>query len=174
MDHPGPASAIAATARVESMPSKERMAGSPPLGVMRVRTRETLSRPDIAQLIMRGARECGYPVPAAIAAELLREPWSETVAVFVGLAGGAPRVVTVGFLPTSAFTLAATVGLAYSERAPRQLVALVAEKLRWWFKENGHEHVLVLNMMHSDRSYIKGLSYFGRPSRVGSIIRFDW
>jgi hypothetical protein len=94
--------------------------------------------------------------------------------VFVGLVGEAPRVVTVGFLPVSAFWLAAGVGLAYSERAPRQLVALVAAKLRDWFKENGHDHVLVANMLHSDRSYMRGLEYFGRPSRVGSLIRFDW
>jgi hypothetical protein len=142
--------------------------------VIRVRTKETLVRPDIAQLVMRGARECGYPVPSAILAELLTKPADAHTGIFVGILADDPRVVTIGFLPSSAFWLAATVSLAYSERAPRQLVALVAAKLRDWFRENGHGHVLVANMLHSDRAYMKGLAYFGRPSRAGSLIRFDW
>jgi hypothetical protein len=150
------------------------MAGSPPLGVTRVRTRETLSRPDIAQLIMRGARECGFPVPSAIFAELVKSPGDACTGIFVGSVGDEPRAAVIGFLPSSAFQLAAGVGLAYSERAPRQLVALVAAKLRDWFKENGHGHALAANMLHSDLAYMKCLEIFGRPSRAGSLIRFDW
>jgi hypothetical protein len=147
---------------------------SPPLGVIRVRTKETLIRPDIAQLIMRGARQCGFPVPSAILAELSRCPGDDHTGLFLGTIGGEARVVTVGFLPSSAFWLAANVGMAYSEKAPRQLVALVAEKLRDWYKENGHSHVLVANLLHTDRSYMMGLKHFGRPSVAGSVIRFDW
>jgi hypothetical protein len=174
MDQFGPVSATDATARARSTPSRARKAGSPPLGVTRVRTRETLTRPDIAQLIMRGARECGFPVPSAILAELALSPGDACTGIFVGSVSDEPCVVVIGFLPSSAFWLAATVSLAYSERAPRQLVALVAAKLRGWLKENGHNHVLVMNMLHSDRSYIKGLRHFGAPSRAGSVIRFGW
>jgi hypothetical protein len=142
--------------------------------VTRIRTKQTLIRPDVAQLILRGARACGYPVPSAILAELCTDPANERTAIFVGTLDDVARVVTVGFLPASAFWLAPVVGMAYSERAPRQLVARVALRLSAWFRENGFAHVLVANLLHSDRSYMRGLKYFGTPSRAGSVIRFDW
>jgi hypothetical protein len=175
MDQSGPASVIVAPGRGKLPQSKARQAdGSPSLGVIRVRTRETLARPDVAHLIMRGARACGYPVPSAILAELCLNPGDDRTATFIGVVDDKPCGVVIGFLPSSAFWLAATVGLAYNEEAPRQLVALVGAKLREWFKENGHSHVLVANMRHKDRGYMAGLEHFGTPSRVGSMIRFDW
>src|SRR5262249_23310140 len=149
-------------------------ASSPNLSVIRVRTRQTLCRPDISQLILSGARACGYPVPAAIIAELSINPGADGSGVFCGTVDGAARVVAIGFLPANAFWLAATVSLAYSDNAPHRLVSLVAQKMREWFKSEGHEHVIVANLLHTDRSYLRGLRYFGKPSRIGGVIRFDF
>jgi hypothetical protein len=167
------------------------------LGVIRVRTRETLCRPEVSQLILRGARACGFPEPAMILGELVRNPGDPRTGIFTGWACEAPRVVAVGFLPASAFWLAPTVALAYSEvrsregarietttRATwprpservssRKLVHLVGSNLREWFKREGYDHVILGNLQHTDRSYIRGLAHFGRPSVIGSAIRFDW
>jgi hypothetical protein len=142
--------------------------------VGRVRTLETISRPDIRELILCGACECGFPQPAKILTELTRDVARDSQGLFIGFEDEIPKVVSVGFLPANAFYLAATVGMAYSEKAPRRLVAAVAARLREWLRSSGHDHAIVLNLFHTDRSYVQGLSYFGRGSRIGGVIRFDF
>lgn len=144
------------------------------LAVIRIRTRETLARPDIAGLILRGARECGFPVPSAVLAELCLNPGADSTGIFVGMVEDEPRLVVVGLWLTSAFWLAATVVLVYSDKAPHALVKATGSHLRAWFLEGGFDHVIVGNFLHTDRAYIKGLAHFGRASRVGSAIRFDF
>jgi len=144
------------------------------LSAVRVRTRATLAKPEIAQLVLRGARACGFPVPGAILAELLKNPEDESTGIFVGATLAGPRVVTVGFLPLSAFWLAPIVALAYAEHAPPRLVRLVGKTLRGWFREAGADHVVVANLLHTDRAFIRGLGHFGRPSVSGSMIRFEF
>jgi len=106
--------------------------------------------------------------------ELLKKPDSESCGIFIGFSHSRPCVVAIGQLPTNYLTIAAGVHLAYSERAPRHLVADVGKALREWFQREGHDHVMVCNLLHSDRSYIRGLSHFGKGSRVGGVIRFDF
>lgn len=153
--------------------SQLRKASSQLLTVVRVRTKETLCLPDYANLFFRGATACGYSVPGALLAEICLNPGAETTGVFFGLRHSSPTALVVGFIPNSAFWLAGTVCLAYSESAPRQLVALVGRRLREWFKAAGHDHVLVANLLHTDRSFMVGLSHFGAASKVGDVIRFD-
>lgn len=162
------------TAKGAAPPSQLRKASSQPLTVVRVRTKQTLCLPDYANLFMRGAGACGYQTPSALLAELCLNPGAETTGLFFGLSGQQPRCVAVGFIPVSAFWLAAAVSLAYSEGEPRQLAALVGKRLREWFIESGHNHVLVANLFHTDRSYLVGLNHFGKPSKVGDVIRFDF
>jgi hypothetical protein len=142
--------------------------------VTRVRTVETISRPDISELILCGARECGFLKPTKILAELTRDVASDSQGLFIGSENDTPKVVSVGFLPLNAFYLAATVGMAYSERAPRHLVVAVGARLREWLRSCGHDHAMVLNLFHTDRSYVRGLAHFGRGSRIGGIVRFDF
>jgi hypothetical protein len=123
---------------------------------------------------MRGARECGYPVPAAIMADIARDIASDNHGLFVGYTEDGPRVVSVAFLPCNAFYLAATIGLAYSEKGPRQLVAAVGDRMREWLVGHGHHEAMVLNLFHTDRSYVRGLAHFGAPERIGSVIRFKF
>lgn len=94
--------------------------------------------------------------------------------IFVGLAGDEPKAVAIGFLPHNHLWLAPTVGLAYAEKAPAPLVRLVGARMRDWFRRAGHDGVIVINMLHTDRSYMRGLAHFGVPTRVGSVIRFSW
>lgn len=140
--------------------------------VVRVRTRETLV--GLAPLILRAARVCGFPTPGAVLAEMVRDVASAHLGIFVGYDGREPCGVAVGQLPTSAFYLAATVHLAYSEPRKGSIVDLVSEKLRAWFMANGVYHVLVANIKHTDRAYMRGLAHFGSPARVGGVIRFDF
>jgi len=159
------------------------------LNVIRIRERATIVRPEIAQLIMRGARKCGLPQPAAVLAELVRDVESHAQGLFVGFQptgikpgmfhgithdGQHPCVVACGFLPANAFWLAASVGLAYSDRAPRHVVAAVGARLREWLRRCGHDHAVVLNLFHTDRSYIRGLAHFGFGERIGGVIRFSF
>jgi len=123
---------------------------------------------------MRGARKCGFPAPAAVLAELVRDVESHAQGLFVGFDGDRPAVVTCGFLPANAFWLAATVSLAYSNRAPRHIVAAVGARLREWLRLCGHDHALVFNLRHTDRSYIRGLAHFGYGERIGGVIRFSF
>jgi hypothetical protein len=85
-----------------------------------------------------------------------------------------PRVVSVAFLPCNAFYLAATIGLAYSEKGPRRLVAAVGDRMREWLVGHGHHEAMVLNLFHTDRSYVRGLAHFGTPKLIGSVIRFKF
>lgn len=142
------------------------------LEVIRVRTRQTLAKPEIAQLVLRGARACGFPVPGAVLADLLLEVGDERYGVFLGLANDAPRGIVVAQLPLSAFMTDPVVVLAYSEQAPAELVRLVAEKLAKWIAKAGFERALALNMRHTDRAFCRGLAHFGVSSRVGGVIAF--
>ena len=142
--------------------------------VIRVRERATIVGPDIAQLIMRGARKCGFPQPAAVLAELVRDIESHAQGLFIGFDGDRACVVTCGFLPANAFWLAASVALAYSDRAPRHIVAAVGERLREWLRRCGHDHAVAVNLQHTDRSYIRGLAHFGFGERIGGVIRFSF
>ena len=123
---------------------------------------------------MRGARECGFPNPGAVMAEIAARVESSHLGLFVGFGGPEPCVVALGQLPESAFCLAALVHMAYSVPGKVRIVDLVAAKLRAWFMANEIDHVLVANLLHTDRAYMRGLACFGRPSRVGSVIRFDF
>jgi hypothetical protein len=142
--------------------------------VIRVRTRETLCHPDISWLFIRGARECGISQAAVALAELVDQVQSRAWGIFIGFEEHTPRCIAVGHLPTSAFDLAGTVTLAYSEKAHKDLVALVSKQLRVWFRECGNTHALALNLKHTDRSFMVGLRHFGTPSPVGGVIRFDF
>jgi hypothetical protein len=96
----------------------------------------------------------------------------EGMGLFIGSQG--PRVCAsvLGFLPLNPFYLAATIAIAYSEKAPRQLVADMGTTLRAWFLESGQHEVCVLNLQHTDRSFKRGLEHFGTPSTIGSVVRF--
>jgi hypothetical protein len=141
--------------------------------VIRVRTRETICRPEISQLILRAARKCGFPTPAACLAELVRDVESRAQGLFVGLDGDRPAVTAVGFLPANAFWLAPSVGFAYSE-GDRTLVVAVSARLQRWLCEAGFDHAVVLNLLHTDRSYICGLRHFGKGECIGDVIRFSF
>ena len=142
--------------------------------MLRVRTKQTLCTPDIAGLVMRGARACGYPVPAQILAELCRCPEAAHRAVFVGFDAGEPKAVAVGELPTSALQLAAFVAVAYSQGASHPLVVEIGRCLRTWFERGGYDHAWGLNLRHTDRAFMRGCGHFGRASRAGGVIRFDF
>jgi hypothetical protein len=139
--------------------------------IVRIRTRETLLRPEVASFFMRAAHACGYRPGAGLLAEVAREPGAEWLGLFAGF-DGEPKAMVLGQLPASAFHLAATIHFAYAERAPRQLVAGIGERLRSWFQNAGVDRVLVINLRHTDRAFIKGLGHFGRGQRLGSVIGF--
>lgn len=143
-------------------------------GVVRVRRKETLCRPAVASLIMRGAAACGFKVPAEVMAELCRGAQAESRGIFIGFHESGPCVFAVGQLPTDYLTIAATVHMAYSDKAPRQIVAEVGKCLREWFLQHGHKEVLVINLLHSDRAFMRGLGHFGQGERAGGVIRFGF
>lgn len=140
--------------------------------IVRVRTRETICHPDISQLIMRGARKAGLTQPAAVLAEIVGQIASHGIGVFVGFDGHDPKAVAIAQLPSSAFHLAPTVSLAYSEGA-RALAIAVGARLRDWLCEAGFRDALAINMQHTDRAFMRGLAHFGTPERIGGIIRFS-
>lgn len=144
-----------------------------PLTVIRVRTRETICRPEISQLILRGARASGLPQPAAALAEIVGQIHSHGIGVFVGFDGDDPKTVAIAQLPSSAFHLAPMVSVAYSEGG-RTLSVAVSARLRNWLCEAGFDHALAVNMRHTDRAFMVGLSYFGSSERVGGVIRFSF
>jgi hypothetical protein len=141
--------------------------------VIRVRTRETICHPDIAQLVMRGARKAGLPQPAAVLAEMVDRIHSHGIGVFIGFEGHDPKGVLVAELPFSAFHLAPTVSLAYSEGG-RALSIAVGARLREWLQETGFDNVLAGNMRHTDRAFMRGLAHVGRVERVGGFFRFSF
>jgi hypothetical protein len=109
-----------------------------------------------------------------IIAELVRDieqPWQ---GLFLGIHERKPVAVTVGFLPQNAFYLAPTVGFAYSDHAPRHVVAAVGARLRAWFVEQGYHEAWVINLMHTDRAFMVGLRHFGAAERIGSVVRFGF
>ena len=141
--------------------------------VIRVRSRATLCRHDVSSLILRAAAESGLPEPALCFAEIGRDIASDRIGLFIGVEEPySPCVATIGFLPYNAFQVAPTIGFAYSERAPRQMVADVGSSLRGWFEACGFKEAIAWNARHSDRAFMVGLAHFGRPERVGSVIKF--
>lgn len=143
--------------------------------VIRIRTRETLCRHDVSCLILRAARESGVPDPAMALAEIARDIASDAQGLFIGVEEPhSPCTAVVGFLPHNAFQVAPTIGFAYSEKAPRQIVADVGASLRGWFEACGFNEAIAVNSRHSDRAFMVGLAHFGKPERAGSLIRFKF
>jgi hypothetical protein len=140
--------------------------------VIRVRTRETLCRPEIASLVMRGATASGLPSSAATVAELARDIASDHVGCFVGFYGTEPAGLVVGLLPTSAFQLGPVIVIAHSEVASHELTVEAGRRLRAWIEAEGFAHAFALNLQHSDRSFCRGTKHFGASRRVGSVIGF--
>ncbi len=139
--------------------------------VLRVRTRNTLV--EVAPLVIRGAAAAGLPSPAHVIAELMRDVAADTVGIFVGLAGDDAQALVVGHLPTSAFHLAPTISLAYSERIDRALSLEMQRRLREWIMAAGFDHALTNNLLHTDRSFLRGFRHFGAGRTIGSAVRFD-
>ena len=140
---------------------------------MRVRQKETLCRPGIAQLVMRGATRSGLDPGAAVLAELARDIASDAIGVFVGFRNDVPKGVVVAQLPSSAFHRAPMIGLAYSVQ-DHGISRAVAERLRGWLVASGFHEAITLNRQHTDRSFIRGLGYFGAGEREGSLIGFHF
>jgi hypothetical protein len=82
--------------------------------------------------------------------------WRVRAGIYVGFEEHKPRAIAVGLLPTSASCLAATVALAYNEKAHKGLVVCVSKHLRVWFTECGYTYALAMNLGHTDRSFISG------------------
>lgn len=122
---------------------------------------------------MRGARKAGLPHPAAVLAEIVGQVHSHAIGVFVGFRGHDPKAVAIAQLPSSAFHLAPTVSLAYTE-GDRTLSIAVGARLRDWLCEAGFDHALAINMQHTDRAFMRGLAHFGMPERVGGVIKFSF
>lgn len=144
------------------------------LKVVRVRTKETLCQPKVAQLVMRGATACGLQ-GGAVLAELARDITSDNIGLFVGWRNSRSIAVVVGLLPVSAFQLGPYVAMLYAaERCPQLLVDLGAH-LRRWIKKAGFDEALTTNLDrfgHSDRAWFRAFAHFGTPSRIGSVARF--
>lgn len=142
--------------------------------VVRVRTCETLCHPDVSSLIMRGARHAGLVSDGAVLAELSRDVAAAHVGLFIGFRDHDPQTVAVGHLPTSAFHLAPTITLAYSDGAARDLVVETGRRLREWIMAAGFDHALTNNLWHTDRSFLRGFSHFGKGKTIGSAVCFGF
>lgn len=142
------------------------------LEVVRVRTKQTLAKPEIAQLIMRGAAKIGFPVPAAVLADLCLNPGDNRLGTFIGSLNHIPCAVVITQQPLSAFMLHPMVVLAYAERAPAELVRLLGARTREWLRAAGFTRAMALNIRHSDRAFCRGLAHFGVPARIGGVITF--
>lgn len=141
------------------------------MNVVRVRTRETLLRPDVASLVMRSAVAVGLPSSGAVMAQLARDVAAPHLGIFVGFDGEEPKGIGVVELPTSAFQHAAMIVLAYCE-GDRALTMAVCRRVREWLTAAGFQEAQALNFRHTDRSFLRGFAHFGTPGRVGSVIRF--
>lgn len=141
--------------------------------VVRIRTRETICRPEVASLVMRGANACEQP-SGAVLAELARDIAADHLGVFVGFSGpdSVPKTVVVACLPTSVFHPAPEITLAYSE--DRKLFRATVLGMRDWIVASGFEHALAYNYLHSDRSFFRGFAYAGSSERFASVIRFRY
>ena len=119
---------------------------------------------------MRGARAAGLKPPALALAELVEHVASHTLGIFLGMHAGHPVAFAVARLPTSAFDLAPTISLAYSERRDRALHREIGERLRGWLLECGHDRALAVNLLHTDRAFLRGFGHFASGKKVGSVI----
>ena len=140
---------------------------------MRIRTRETLARPEIAQFVLRGALSCGFEVPASVLAELVQHPASDRIGIFLGRDDDTPRGLVVAQLPLSVFMTAPVVVLAYADHAPRELVRRIGARLAEWIAGAGFDHALALNMRHDSKAFCRGLRHFGSPDVVGDVVAFQ-
>jgi hypothetical protein len=140
--------------------------------VIRVRTRETLMRPDVASLVMRGANACGVLSSGAALAELARDIALDHIGCFVGFHDSEPQGLLIVQLPTSAFQLGPVVLVAYSEGASRELTHEGGRRMREWIRAAGFDEAVALNLLHPDRAFCRRFAHFGTPERTGSVIKF--
>lgn len=146
----------------------------PELRVLRVRTLQTLSSPQLKDLVRRA-------VPAALPCVDARVFYRELGArigepglgVFVGYQGDHAKAFGVALLPQSCMMMAPQVALVYSDGMPA-IGRRLGARMREWLLEGGYKEALTCNMIarRSDRAFMVGLRHFGEPERVGSLIRF--
>jgi hypothetical protein len=141
---------------------------------VRARTYRTITDPVVRALIIRAVEATRYPgtSPEVLYAELKNRGAEEALGIFIGYDDLEPKALAVAMLPTSAFMMAPQVPLIYNG-GPPALAKAVSMRLRRWLTDAGFKTVIGANLYRSNQVFMRGLSHFGKPKPLGSLIEFD-
>jgi hypothetical protein len=140
------------------------------LTITRARTRDTLLR---HKDLIRRAFEVGeYPGDiTAIYGDLVANAHSDSRGIFIGLVDGSPRSLIVALLPDAPLMGYPQVPIAYSD-GPPALARVMGARLREWVMRAGYDRFWCINLMRSDKAFLRVFRHAGQASVKGSIVEF--
>jgi hypothetical protein len=142
--------------------------------VTRVRSLGTIGLPGVRALVERStAASLPGVSPRKFYEEIANRIDQPALGVFIGFEDEQPQTLVVALLPTSCMMLHAQIVAAYNQGS-KGLAEKVAARVREWIVAAGHHQAAAINIRRPDGVFSRGLRYFGRPERLGSVILFHF